>query len=148
MGSHTGLTIATNNLHITKELQASAVRALHIFGGTVLFSSQATVGPVSLATVGGENLEIECDIAMIAVGGVSVEGGYSVSNFAEASMFKEMMKRSKKVAILADSTKIDIKHFAKLGNLSDADYFVTDTEPPHSLKEALIEAGVELVLPQ
>ncbi len=147
LANHTGLTIATNNLHITKELAVSSVRALHFFGGTVLFSSQATIGPVSLATVGGENLDIECDLALIAVGGVSVEGGYSVSNFAEASMFREMMKRAKKVAILADATKIGVKHFAKLSELSEADYFVTDIEPNKELKHALLEANVEIILP-
>ena len=147
LSNHTGLTIATNNLHIPNELNAPSVSALHIFGGTVLLSSQATIGPVTLPTAGGENLEIECDIALIAVGGVSIDGGYSVSNFAEASMFREMMKRAKKVAILADATKINIKHFARLSDLSEADYFVTDIDPPKEIKNALIEANVEIILP-
>lgn len=147
LSNHTGLTIATNNLHITNELKATSVRALHIFGGTVLLSSEATIGPVTLPTAGGENLEIECDLALIAVGGVSIDGGYSVSNFAEASMFREMMKRAKKVAILADATKINIKHFARLSDLSEADYFVTDIDPPKEIKNALIEANVEIILP-
>lgn len=147
LSNHTGLTIATNNLHITNQLKASSIRALHIFGGTVLLSSEATIGPVTLLTAGGENLEIECDIALIAVGGVSIDGGYSVSNFAEASMFIEMMKRAKKVAILADATKINIKHFARLSDLSEADYFVTDIDPPKEIKNALIEANVEIILP-
>ena len=148
LSNHTGLTIATNNLHITNELKATSVRALHIFGGTVLLSSEATIGPVTLPTAGGENLEIECDIAFIAVGGVSIDGGYSVSNFAEASMFREMMKRAKKVAILADATKINIKHFARLSDLSEANYFVTDIDPPKEIKNALIEANVEIILPK
>ena len=148
LSNHTGLTIATNNLHITNELKATSVRALHIFGGTVLLSSEATIGPVTLPTAGGENLEIECDIALIAVGGVSIDGGYSVSNFAEAAMFREMMKRAKKVAILADATKINIKHFARLSDLSEANYFVTDIDPPKEIKNALIEANVEIILPK
>ena len=148
LSNHTGLTIATNNLHITNELKATSVRALHIFGGTVLLSSEATIGPVTLPTAGGENLEIECDIALIAVGGVSIDGGYSVSNFAEASMFREMMKRAKKVAILADATKINIKHFARLSDLSEANYFVTDIDPPKEIKNTLIEANVEIILPK
>ena len=148
LSNHTGLTIATNNLHITNELKATSVRALHIFGGTVLLSSEATIGPVTLPTAGGENFEIECDIALIAVGGVSIDGGYSVSNFAEASMFREMMKRAKKVAILADATKINIKHFARLSDLSEANYFVTDIDPPKEIKNTLIEANVEIILPK
>ena len=79
---------------------------------------------------------------------MSIDGGYSVSNFAEASMFREMMKRAKKVAILADATKINIKHFARLSDLSEANYFVTDIDPPKEIKNALIEANVEIILPK
>jgi DeoR/GlpR family transcriptional regulator of sugar metabolism len=145
--NHSGLTIATNNLHITKELNMSSVRALHIIGGTVLFSSQATLGPVSLMTSGGDELEIQCDLTMIAVGGVSADGGYSVTNLGEASMFKDMMAHGNKIAILADASKFGMKLFAKLGDLSQADYFVTDVEPPADLKLALEKARVQIVLP-
>ena len=63
-------------------------------------------------------------------------------------MFKEMMKRAKKVAILADATKINVKHFAKLSDLSEADYFVTDIDPPKDVKDALMEANVAIILPK
>jgi DeoR/GlpR family transcriptional regulator of sugar metabolism len=147
LANHKDLTIVTNNLQIAKEISPSSVRALHIVGGTVLFSSEATIGPVALPIVGGEEIHIQCDIALISVGGVSAQGGYSVSNLAEASMFKEMIYKASKVVILADATKINLKLFAKLANLSDADYFVTDEEPPAAFKAALHEANVKLVLP-
>jgi DeoR/GlpR family transcriptional regulator of sugar metabolism len=145
--NHSGLTIATNNLHISNKVNTSSVRALHIFGGTVLFSSQATLGPVSLLTSGSDELEIQCDLAIIAVGGVSSDGGYSVTNLGEASMFKDMMSRANKVVILADATKFGVKLFAKLGDLSQAEYFVTDVEPPKELRTALKQAQVEIILP-
>lgn len=146
LSSHTGLTIATNNLQISKELQPKCYRALHIFGGSVLHSSQATIGPVSFQALGGGDVDIQCNLALIAVGGISADG-YSVSNLAEASMLKEMMARSEKVAILADSTKTDVRLFAQLADLGRADYFITDTAPQAHLSEALKKHKVQVITP-
>jgi DeoR family fructose operon transcriptional repressor len=146
LNHHTGLTIATNNLEISKELQPKCYRALHIFGGSVLHTSQATIGPVSFQALGGGDVDIQSNLALIAVGGVSLDG-YSVSNLAEASMLKEMMVRSEKVAILADSTKNGVRLFAQLAELGRADYFVTDVAPPLDLSKALEEHKVQLITP-
>lgn len=146
LNNHTGLTVATNNLEISKELLPKCYRALHIFGGSVLHTSQATIGPVSFQALGGGDVDIQCNLALIAVGGVSLDG-YSVSNLAEASMLKEMMSRSEKVAILADSTKNGVRLFAQLAELGRADYFITDAAPPTDLSEALKKHKVQLITP-
>jgi DeoR/GlpR family transcriptional regulator of sugar metabolism len=147
LNNHVGLTIATNNLHVAKEIKPESVRALHIFGGTVLHSSQATIGPVNLFSSTGEVLDFRCDLALIAIGGIDHEYGYSVTNLGEASMFKQMMAQASKVGILADETKVGLKLFAKLGNLSEADYYITDTEPNKFLGNALEKAKVQIILP-
>jgi DeoR/GlpR family transcriptional regulator of sugar metabolism len=146
LSNHTGLTIATNNLQISKELQPKCYRALHIFGGTVLHTSQATIGPVSFQALGGGDVDIQCNLAVIAVGGVSADG-YSVSSLAEASMLKEMMARAEKVAILADGTKTDVRLFAQLAELGRADYFITDSTPLAHLSDALKKHKVEVITP-
>lgn len=147
LNMHVGLTIATNNLHIAKELKPENFRAIHIFGGSVLYSSQATIGSVNLFSIGGEILDFQCDLALIGIGGIDHKYGYSVSNLAEASMFKDMMSRASKVAILADETKVGLKLFAKLAELSQADYFITDSEPNINLRLALDKAKVQVILP-
>lgn len=146
LNNHSGLTVATNNLQISKELQPKSYRALHIFGGSVLHTSQATIGPVSFQAIGGGDVDIQCNLALIAVGGVSVDG-YSVSNLAEASMLKEMMARSEKVAILADSTKFGVRLFAQLADLGRADYFITDAAPSSDLSDALKKHKVQVITP-
>ena len=146
LNNHSGLTVATNNLQISKELQSKCYRALHIFGGSVLHTSQATIGPVSFQAIGGGDVDIQCNLALIAVGGVSPDG-YSVSNLAEASMLKEMMARSEKVAILADSTKFGVRLFAQLAELDRADYFVTDAAPTADLSDALKKHRVQVITP-
>lgn len=140
------LTIATNNLRIATEISPKIVRDLYFFGGAVRLIGQATVGPVSLQLPGGRELQPRCDLALISVGAVSAEGGYSTSNLAEAVMMGEMMDRSSRVAVLADSSKFTEPLFAQIAELDRAHYLVTDAAPPRELADALDRAGVEVLV--
>ena len=84
---------------------------------------------------------------MIGVGAVSADAGYTTSNLAEAAMMQEMIARSSRVAILADSSKFDKQLFAQICELGAADYLITDSAPSADLADALRDAGVELLRP-
>lgn len=145
--SHTDLTIATNNLLIAPVIHPSAIRDLYIFGGMVRPLTMASIGPVTLRSATGSELDIQCDLALIGVGAIAPGVGYSTSNAAEAAMLREMIARSTRVAILADSSKFDRRLFAQIGELAVADYLVTDRAPDGELLEALTDAGVEVLAP-
>jgi DeoR family transcriptional regulator, fructose operon transcriptional repressor len=146
---HRDLTIATNSLGIPAELSPKVFRDLYVFGGAVRISAQATVGPVAFPVMpGGREVDIRCDIALICVGAVAHESGYSTSNLGEAAMMSQMMSRAAQVAVLADSTKFGRRLFAQVAELGQADWFVTDEQPPDDLAEALRSAGVEVVTPK
>jgi DeoR family fructose operon transcriptional repressor len=143
---HRGLTIATNNLRLATEISPKCFRDLYVFGGDVRYAAQATIGPVSFpVSLGGRDMDIRCDLALVTVGGVSTEGGYSTSNLREAAMMREMLGRASKVAILADSSKFGRRLFAQIADLGAADYFVTDKEPPSELAAALRRSNVEIL---
>jgi DeoR family fructose operon transcriptional repressor len=146
---HRELTIATNNLRIPIEISPKVFRDLYVFGGAVRLSGQATIGPVGFQFSGtGNDLDLRCDLALISVGAVSAESGYSTSNLAEAVMMNEMVSRATRVAILADSTKFGRQLFAQVAELGRADYFVTDVEPPADLADALKRHDVEVLYPE
>jgi DeoR family fructose operon transcriptional repressor len=141
------LTIATNSLQLPAEISPDVVRDLYVFGGQVRFSAQATVGPVSFHRLSpGDDLQIQCDLALIAVGAVDAASGYTTSNLGEATMMAEMMDRATQVAVLADSSKFDRRLFARVAELGRAHYLVTDTAPPPALGRALEEAGVKVLV--
>jgi DeoR family transcriptional regulator, fructose operon transcriptional repressor len=143
---HRGLTIATNNLRLVTDLSPKCFRDLYVFGGDVRYAAQATIGPVAFpVSMGGPEMDIRSDLAIVTVGGVAAEEGYSTSNLAEAAMMREMLKRSSKVAILADSSKFGRRLFAQIADLDAADYFVTDQEPPADLAGALRRHRVEVL---
>ncbi len=145
--NHHDLTIATNNLRIPAEIAPSAFRDLYVFGGAVRAITQATTGPVAFTmTPGGPEVDIRCDLALIAVGAVD-ESGYSTSNLGDAAMMSEMMQRAERTAILADSTKFGRRLFAQVSALDKADYLVTDAEPSAELAALLAQADVKVLTP-
>ena len=145
---HRDLTIATNSLAIPAEIAPRCFRDLYVFGGMVRLSAQATIGPVAFPVMPGREVDIRCDFALIAVGAVSHDGGFSTSNLGEAAMMSEMMACAAEVVVLADSTKFGRRLFAQVAELGRADRLVTDAAPPEDLAEALRAAGVEVLTPQ
>ncbi|HEY6664468.1 MAG TPA: DeoR/GlpR family DNA-binding transcription regulator [Propionibacteriaceae bacterium] len=146
--NHRDLTVATNNLLVPPAMSPPVIRDLYVFGGAVRSITQATIGPVSLRVAGGFELDLRCDLALIGVGAVSVDAGYSTSNLGEAAMMREMMSRAARVAILADSSKFGRRLFAQISELGSADYLITDASPPPDLLEALSENDVEVITPE
>jgi DeoR/GlpR family transcriptional regulator of sugar metabolism len=143
---HRELTIATNNLRIPSEISPKIVRDFYLFGGAVRLTGQATVGPVSFPQPGGGDLALRCDLAIISVGAVTADNGYSTSNINEAVMMGEMISRASRVAILADASKFGVPLFAQVADLDRADYLVTDAPPPPDLAAALDAAHVRVMV--
>jgi DeoR family fructose operon transcriptional repressor len=144
---HRDLTVATNNLLVPGALPPTAIRDIYLFGGAVRSLTLATIGPVSFRANGGAELDISCDLALIGVGAVSADAGYTTSNLAEAAMMREMISRATRVAILADSSKFGRRLFAQVSELANADYLITDTMPSPDLRDALAASEVELITP-
>jgi DeoR family transcriptional regulator, fructose operon transcriptional repressor len=145
--NHRDLTVATNNLLVPPVMSPPVIRDLYVFGGAVRSVTQATIGPVSLRVAGGTELDIRCDLALIGVGAVSADAGYTTSNLGEAAMMREMMSRAARVAILADSSKFGRRLFAQISELGSANYLITDSTPPRDLVDGLRENEVDLVIP-
>lgn len=144
---HRDLTIATNNLRIPAEIAPAVFRDLYLFGGAVRTITQATTGPVAFTMAsGGAEVDIRCDLALVAVGAVD-ESGYSTSNLGDAAMMAEMIERAERTAILADSSKLGRRLFAQIAPLDGVDYLVTDTAPSGALGRSLADADVTVLTP-
>lgn len=140
------LTIATNNIRLPQEINPESVRDLYMIGGSVRFVSGATVGPVSFgAAENAGKVSIRSDLALIGIGAVSVDQGWSTSNLSEAAMMSAMIERSARVAVMADSSKFDRQLFARIAPLDAVDYLITERAPEGELGEALAAAGVTVI---
>ncbi len=147
LGDLRELTVATNNLRIPSEIPSKSLRDLYVFGGSVRTVGQTTTGPVSFPLApGGEQVDLQADIAIIAVGAVSTTG-YSTSNLGDATMMAEMIAHASRVAILADSSKCGRRLFAQIAELGRADWFITDAPPSPDLAAAFAAADVTVLTP-
>lgn len=146
-GKH-DLTIGTNNLSIAQVLPENSCRDLYLFGGIVRIHSQATIGPIRLpSATNSVDTRVRADIAFISVGGVEGTLGYTTSYLAEANMMAEMAAAARTVAVLADSSKIGRQLFCQIGELSMADYFITEKPLPASIAHHWENAGVTVLTP-
>lgn len=144
--NHRQLTIATNNLLLPSEIDPDVFRDLYVFGGSVRTITQATTGPVRFqAGPRATELTIQADLALIAVGAVSAEGGCSTSNLDDATMMADMIACASRVAILADSSKFDRQLFAQVAEFDKVDHLVTDTAPTGALAQVLADHQVEIL---
>lgn len=142
------LIVATNNLLIPSRINPESCRDLYVIGGHVRLSGQVSIGPVSFANlVTGEETRIQFDFAFIGIGAVDAEEGFSTTNLDEAAMLRQMAQRATRVAILADSSKLNKRLFANVGSLSLADFLITDSEPEAPLTHALKKHGVTVIHP-
>ena len=141
------LTVVTNNLLVPAALPPGCASEVYMLGGNVRVGSQVTVGPVEFpGAEGGRSHRIQADVALISVGGVSGDMGYSTSNVHEARMMFKMMRSSRLVVLLADSTKFGKDVFAQVAELDAADVVVTDAPVPSRHAELLERAGIQVLV--
>lgn len=57
--------------------------------------------------------------------------------YEEANLRKVMFRRCKKKVLLCDSSKIGKEYFYSMGNISEIDDIVCETDLPTSIKELL-----------
>ena len=142
LGHRRNLTVVTNNLSIPPALPEHAIRRIYILGGAYLVENQCTLGPVEFAKAGG----ITVDTAVIGVGGVTANGGLSVTVLEDATMTAAMIASAHRSIVLVDSTKFGHDDFAHLGSFARVDILVVDRELPDDIARAMAAAGVEVIV--
>ena len=141
------LTIATNNLLIAPALLPTSIRDLYMFGGAVHPLTLATVGPVTLRSSGGSDLDIRCDLGFIGWARCRPTPATPPAPYRGGGDDAGDDRRSSGVTILADLSKFDKRLFAQICELGAVDSLITDSGPPADLAQALSSAGVELLAP-
>lgn len=131
--SKKNLTLITNSLEILFELSEISGWKILSTGGVMKEGSLSLVGPQAEKMIASFHV----DKAIISCKGIDEEYGITDSNEMEAQV-KQMMLKAAGLKILAiDHTKFDKISFARIGDLSQIDMLVTDTEPNQKWKDIL-----------
>jgi DeoR family transcriptional regulator of aga operon len=136
LATRQGLTVVTNALNIAAELAIRPNLSLIVTGGMARSASFELVGPVAEQTLAGYHL----DVALLGVDGIEAAAGCTTHDDIEARTNAALLKRAKRVVVLADSTKLGRVAFATICQLSAIHTLITDQDAdPDEL--ARLEAG-------
>lgn len=137
-----GLRVVTNALNIASELAVRSTIELVVCGGSARPESYELVGPLAEQTLAHINL----DLAFIGVDGISLGAGLTTHHEVEAQTNRALARTAERVAVVADSSKIGRRGFAKIGDLAMASDLITDTAAPDDAVKALRSAGLTVHL--
>ena len=123
IASRTGLRVVTNALNIASELAVRSNIELVVCGGSARSESYELVGPLADLTLANINL----DIAVLGVDGVSLTAGFTTHHEVEAHTNRAMLRAAERVIVVADSTKVGRRGFAKIAEIAAVSDIVTDS---------------------
>lgn len=136
------LTLFTNALPVGLELAARRHLQLYVIGGRVRGRTLAHVDEWALRQLA----DLRVDVAFVGTNGLSVERGLSTPDPAEAAVKRATCRAAQQVVVLADHTKVGEEDAVRFASIEEVDVLVTDPGLPPPQREALEEAGVEVVL--
>jgi DeoR family transcriptional regulator, aga operon transcriptional repressor len=135
------VTVVTNALNIATELAVRQHIKIVATGGVARPQSYELIGP--LAT--GVLEQVTLDVAVLGVDGIDAVAGATAHHEGEASTNRLMSRQASKVIIVADSSKVGRRAFARICVPSEIDVLVTDTGIAADDKSRLKDAGVDVV---
>lgn len=135
------LTVVTNAVPVAARLAGLASIELHLLPGRVRRTTQAAVGPDTVAMLD----LLRPDVAFLGTNGISVGHGASTPDHVEAATKRAMVAGARQVVVLADSSKIGHESTTRFASLDEVDVLITDRGVSREEHEALVAAGLTVV---
>lgn len=140
-GAEPAITVVTNALNIATELAVRQHIKIVTTGGVARPQSYELTGPLATCVLE----QVTLDVAILGVDGIDAVAGATAHHEGEASINQLMARQARKVIIVADSSKVGRRAFARICGLADIDTLVTDTGIAPVDMVTLQEAGIEVV---
>ena len=135
------LTVVTNAVNIAAELSDTNFEII-LTGGTLRKNSFSLVGPMAEDTLA----QIHADILFLAVDGFDPKIGIMTPNILESRVNRAMVKASRKIVAVCDSTKFDRSSMALIVPPSAVHTVITDDQISENNAHILRSAGIDLIL--
>ena len=137
-----GLTIYTASLPIFHEIGSCPGIRLMLLGGIYMPEHEVVIGPQTI-----KNLEdVQSDKVYLGADGITLSKGITTAGVLEADVNQYMLRASKEVIVVADSSKIGIIGLVSLIQLERVNRLVTDRDAPPDFVETVRDLGVEVIL--
>jgi DeoR/GlpR family transcriptional regulator of sugar metabolism len=135
-------TVITNSTAIFNILSANAGITLLSTGGALRRSSQALVGPSAEAALN----RLHADKLFLSVASITLDFGLSHTNISEVTIKQAMIRSAGQVILLADHTNFQQGSLVQVAPLSAVHRLISDGAFPASIRLALAQMGIHLVL--
>ena len=136
------LTVVTNALNIASELAVRSNLKIVVPGGVARPESYELVGPIAERGLEGLNL----DLVFVGVDGITAEAGCTTHHEIEAYTNRALIKRARRVIVVADSSKLDRVAFARICSVAEVDELITDEGADPRAVSLLQGAGLSVTL--
>ncbi|TDT33131.1 DeoR family transcriptional regulator of aga operon [Naumannella halotolerans] len=135
------LTVVTNAINIAAQLAVRQHIRVVVTGGVVQSSSYELVGPYSDQLL----QQLSLDIAFLGTNAIGPDGP-AVHDEAEARVNGQMALRAEQAWLLADSSKIGIRAFARMGELGWYRGVITDDGLSTDQRALLDSLGLDVLI--
>lgn len=140
MPQNLNLNIITNSVAIALEGAAKPNFNIILLGGLINTKYQFTFGDDAIRQL----KSYHADKFILSVDGIEPENGFSTYYDKESEVDRIMIERSNIKIVAADYSKFGRCAFAKISDLSVADYIVTDTSVPDALKNKITKHSIKI----
>jgi len=135
------LTVAVLSLQAAERLADQPGIRLLIIGGESRPGERSLIGHLTLRMLD----ELWFDCFLMSIGAVHHELGWSEFAMEDATVKRHGIARAERTVVVADSTKLGVRAFAKVADLGQVGTFVTDGEAGGETLAAIRDAGVEII---
>jgi DeoR family transcriptional regulator of aga operon len=135
------LTIVTHDLNIAVKLAANPNINLICTGGVARMNVFTLQGSQVVDFI--RNLRV--DKSFIGADAIHADGTISNVNIEEVPIKQAMVKAANQVILLTDSSKFGITGFAKVCDLTDVDYVITDDNAPEEFRTCCKDRQVKTI---
>ena len=135
------LSIVTNSISIALEASGNPNYNVILVGGSVNTKYQFTYGNDAVKQI----QKYHADKMILSVDGIDPHQGFTTYYNKEATVDVAMIEQADCCIIAADHSKFGHSAFAKISDLSVADYIVTDGQLSQEMTEDLREKGVTIL---
>ena len=140
--SRARLTVLTNNLLVPSVIPEDNNWDLYVLGGRYHAGSQVTTKTDGFNTL----VPVTTDTAVVGIGGVSAESGFTVSLFEDAAAIEQMLYSAKRLIVVADASKFGKEHLVPIATNGKPTILVTDKTPDEDVMSWLQSNSVELIV--
>jgi len=135
------VTVVTNAMNIANELAVRQHIKIVVTGGVTRGQSYELIGPLASLVLA----ELTLDWAVLGVDALDPRNGATAHHEGEASINHLMAARAEQVMIVADSSKLGQRAFARVCAVDEIGVVVTDRDARPDLLAAFTERGIRVV---